>query len=611
MKHQNQLRKTAVLLGMFLISLCLAIPMAGCGKTKGNTGKGTYGGVDISKLTSTNITMVSHFDPGITRESTALGSAAKWWKENTNGTVNLKVIAADIYPTKLMAMIGAGTPSDIIMVDQRGWMPRLAVLNVLEPVDSYVNKADLQDYEQRLYDSFTWKGKHYAAYVNGAWGYALWYNKTLFTNNGVKTPREYWDEGNWNWDTFLDVAQELTQDTDKDGKTDQWGYSYWGVEVFPASNNARMTQTNDDGTVDVIWNKNEFVTSAQFEADLINKYKVWAPEMGFHVQNFKAGKVAMSAGANDFVKQFCEGMKDEVDNAPFPLGPNEDKNDVKYVGYSLFFGLGKGSKNIDASRAFLGKMREEDKRIRASKVVDPESNYALLNAEQIETCNYVDSKVVLNYESGFGNWESDRWNFWGDILFQGVPVATAIETYTPVLEKNIKDTLESVFVEVKPFKPVPAETFESADLTKFLLTTQGLPESSAKVTAQIVTGKEALSGTTSLKFNYPATEDWAIIARTDETKVELPSYHRYVIKFDYKVTSDGPTNLYLTIRPKAGIASDEVSYGFVKVACEPGKQATFEGNIDVLEGSKDNVLVLIGENKEAQVVIDNFQITEG
>lgn len=610
MKSHNYSKGIAVIISVFLM-LALSIPMVGCKENAANTGKGTYGGVDISKLASTNVSMVSHFDPGIKRETTALGAAAKWWKDNTGGTIDLKVIAADIYPTKLMAMIGAGTPADIVMVDQRGWMPRLAVLNVLEPVDDYVVKADLQDYEQRLYDSFTWKGKHYAAYVNGAWGYALWYNKTLFTNNGLKTPREYWDEGNWNWTTFLEVAQELTQDTNKDGKTDQWGYANWGVEVFPAANNARMTKTNDNGTVDVIWDNKEFVESAQFEADLINKYKVWSPDLGFHVQNFKAGKVAMSAGANDFIKSFCEGMKDEVDNAPFPLGPNQDKNDIKYVGYSLFFGLGKGSKSLDASRAFLGKMREIDKDMRVKNVVDPESNFALMTKEQIETCNYVDSKVVLNYESGFGSWEQNRWNFWGDILFQGVPVATALEMYKPLLQKEIKDTLESVFVEVKQYTPVPAETFESGDLTKFLITTAGLPESSANVKASLATGDKALDGTTSISFAYPAAEDWAIIARTDETKIELPSYHRYVIKFDYKVTSDGPMNLYLTIRPKAGIATDEVSYGFVKVACEPGVKATFEGNIDVLEASKDNVLVIIGENKEAEIVIDNFQITEG
>lgn len=585
--------------------------MTGCKNTPEKKATGVYGGVDISKLTSRDITIVSHFDPGVTREATPIGKTVKWWEQTTGGKVNLKVIAADIYPTKLMAMIGAGTPADIVMVDQRGWMPRLAVLNVIQPVDEFINKDEFLPKETRLYDSFMWKGKHYAAYVNGAWGYSLWYNKTMFQNNGVKTPREYWDEGNWTWGTFLEVAKELTMDSDKDGKTDKWGFANWGIEVWPASNNAMMTKTNDNGTVDIVWNNKEFVDSAQFAADLINKHKVWSPDLGYHVQNFKAGNVAMSAGANDFVKQFCQGMKDEVDNAPFPIGPDMNKDDIKYVGYSLFFGLGKGAKNVDGARAFLAKMRAAEKEMDEKKIIDPESNYALLTEEQIETCEYVDSKVILNYESGFGSWEQNRWAFWGDILFQGVPVSTALQKYKPILEKDIKDTLESEFVEVEQFKPVPAETFESGDAAKFIVTSNGLPESSKNVKVGLATGSESIDKTTSLKIEYPASEDWAIMLRTDETKIKLPSYHRYIIKFDYKVVSEEPVNMYLTIRPKATIESDEVSHGFVKLTAKPGEVAKFEGQIDVLTSSKDNVLVLIGENKASTVIIDNFEITEG
>lgn len=50
-------------------------------------------------------------------------------------------------------------------------------------------------------------------------------------------------------------------------------------------------------------------------------------------------------------------------------------------------------------------------------------------------------------------------------------------------------------------------------------------------------------------------------ARTDESKVKLPAFHRYVIKFDYKTLS-GDTRLNLTIRPKATMLDETVSFGF-------------------------------------------------
>ena len=118
--------------------------LSGCTTGAGkNKAKGIYGGVDISKLKNTDITFVSHFDPGSKSDKNAFGKTVKWWQENTGGKVNLKIISAEIYPTKLMAMIGAGNAPEIIMVDQRGWMPRLAVLNVLQPVDEFIKKEDI------------------------------------------------------------------------------------------------------------------------------------------------------------------------------------------------------------------------------------------------------------------------------------------------------------------------------------------------------------------------------------------------------------------------------------------------------------------------------------
>ena len=86
-----------------------------------------------------------------------------------------------------------------------------------------------------------------------------------------------------------------------------------------------MTKMDDNGNVSIVWDQKPFQDAIQFQADLINKYKVQPPDNSYHVENFKAGNVAMSAGSNDFVRTFCSGMTDEVDNAPLPLGPNQDR----------------------------------------------------------------------------------------------------------------------------------------------------------------------------------------------------------------------------------------------------------------------------------------------
>ena len=38
----------------------------------------------------------------------------------------------------------------------------------------------------------------------------LYYNEDLFKETGVKTPRELWKSGNWNWDTLKSTAQAIS-----------------------------------------------------------------------------------------------------------------------------------------------------------------------------------------------------------------------------------------------------------------------------------------------------------------------------------------------------------------------------------------------------------------
>jgi hypothetical protein len=50
-----------------------------------------------------------------------------------------------------------------------------------------------------------------------------YYNATMFEEYGVKTPKEYFLEGNWTWDTFLEVMIQMTKDTNGDGRIDTYG----------------------------------------------------------------------------------------------------------------------------------------------------------------------------------------------------------------------------------------------------------------------------------------------------------------------------------------------------------------------------------------------------
>lgn len=71
----------------------------------------------------------------------------------------------------------------------------------------------------------------------------------------------------------------------------------------------------------------------------------------------------------------------------------------------------------------------------------------------------------------------------------------------------------------------------------------------------------------------------------DESKVKLPAFHPIVIKFDYKTLS-GDTRLNLTIRPKATMLDETVSFGFETIKLKAGESGTYEGHIDVMSRAR-------------------------
>ena len=85
------------------------------------------------------------------------------------------------------------------------------------------DKINLQrDYA--LIGTEVWCGKTYAMPMD-ADPNAVFYNKTMLLKNGLRDP---WADGkgDWSLDEMIEMARKVTQDTDRDGKIDQWGIAW-------------------------------------------------------------------------------------------------------------------------------------------------------------------------------------------------------------------------------------------------------------------------------------------------------------------------------------------------------------------------------------------------
>ena len=80
----------------------------------------------------------------------------------------------------------------------------------LLPLDAHLrkDKTTAPDILPNLWGYFEQDGKQYYLPNNSA-PHALYYNRSLFQQRGLKLPEQYEREGRWTWDAFLDVSKQL------------------------------------------------------------------------------------------------------------------------------------------------------------------------------------------------------------------------------------------------------------------------------------------------------------------------------------------------------------------------------------------------------------------
>ena len=155
----------------------------------------------------------------------------------------------------LPAAVAAGDVEDLHAAEGFQVFPNWMAQNLIQPVSSIVNFKDAM-WDKASQEGSTYKGQVYGINTVKAQAvspYIVYYNKTLFQENGLKTPFEYYKEGNWNWKTFLEVATKLTKDTDGDGKVDQYGFNWGGnPTTFMVHNGGNIVNVKSDGTLEAV-----------------------------------------------------------------------------------------------------------------------------------------------------------------------------------------------------------------------------------------------------------------------------------------------------------------------------------------------------------------------
>lgn len=180
------------------------------------------------------------------------------------------------------------------------------------------------------------------------------YNKTMFEDAELDDPMELFKQGKWNWDTFYEAVEELSEDKDRDGNPEILGVSTpdYVFGMFCNSTGKDFANFKNDGTL--VSNLKD--ANFQRAAALVNKIgKIsWDTESWNYTTRFAQNKIGMVV-ANPWVTisgPLNKMMKeDKIGFAPFPKDPNSDKYYMQ--GSVTFSFIPKGAKNAKATAAWL------------------------------------------------------------------------------------------------------------------------------------------------------------------------------------------------------------------------------------------------------------------
>ena len=149
----------------------------------------------------------------------------------------------------IASAIAAGDVWDLQYVFTCTMLPGSIVDGLYEPIDGYFDPKDDRLDEGAMKNGYF--DGHYYGIANSIMNEINYvsYNETLFKENNIKTPHEYYAEGKWNMDAFMEICKVLDE---KDLKIYTMGFQRpdWVLN--------RATKWNDDYTnVEIILNSNQ------------------------------------------------------------------------------------------------------------------------------------------------------------------------------------------------------------------------------------------------------------------------------------------------------------------------------------------------------------------
>ena len=246
---------------------------------------------------------------------------ADTFKDKTGIQLTYETAAKDKYLTKLSAMILAGNPPALATILSEQYLLTIT-RGVMQPIDmtSLSGLGDVYAYD--LMEQFSYNGAYYGIAMKGSYAnnFAMMYfNKTMMAADVAAgtDPYSLWKQGQWNWATWMELADKYTDSAKGVYGTAITNHNYW---MLSAGQDV-VTYTKNSLTNNI---RNSMLTNAWLHAwDMVHTNKVVSAATDNAYQMFVNGQVAMLGdGAYTMLSRFggklATDMQDDWGIVPFP-----------------------------------------------------------------------------------------------------------------------------------------------------------------------------------------------------------------------------------------------------------------------------------------------------
>ena len=347
--------------------------------------------------------------------------------------------------SKFLIDYANGDAPDFITLNYRRW-PKAGTRQVVYSIDELKEKGvvGLDHPEITRYNDvasrFCIGDTLYSPGINYADPSFLAYNVDLFDEYKVKSPGDYFKEGNWSMDTFLQCAKEITR-TLGDG-TKIWG-AYWrDATYYLVADDARLVDWNADGTKLVLqMSKANSVKPLETWANtFIDGYSPTSEDGGS--DKFKIGQMGMFVcDANNFAQKVPDyTFKWEI--VPTPLGANNVSGNIP--GECSGNGIVSSSKNPQGVLNYhIAKSQWQAYRYNTPYGLYFSDAYdGAFNEEQLKTIATSAEHVGLDLYMGIGNLVNSQWNFWNALKSGTKTTKEVFDTFEPVFRAEVDEENE-------------------------------------------------------------------------------------------------------------------------------------------------------------------------